>query len=61
NGITAGMEDETQIAFNPMPYCDDMAQNWRWGEQWLPHASWFMLAISAQTLVGNGHSNKENA
>ncbi|KKA44147.1 glycoside hydrolase family 9 protein [Salinivibrio sp. KP-1] len=61
NGITAGMEDETQIAFNPAPYCDDMAQNWRWGEQWLPHASWFMLAISAQTLVGNGHSNKENA
>jgi beta-glucosidase family 9 (EC:3.2.1.21) len=61
NGITAGMEDETQIAFNPAPYCDDMAQNWRWGEQWLPHASWFMLAISAQTLIGNGHSNKENA
>jgi hypothetical protein len=60
NGITAGMEDETQIAFNPAPYCDDMAQNWRWGEQWLPHASWFMLAISAQTLTGNGHSNKEN-
>ncbi|WBA17075.1 glycoside hydrolase family 9 protein [Salinivibrio kushneri] len=61
NGITSGMEDETQIAFNPAPYCDDMAQNWRWGEQWLPHASWFMLAISAQTLTGNGHSNKENA
>lgn len=61
NGITAGMEDETQIAFNPASYCDDMAQNWRWGEQWLPHASWFMLAISAQTLVGTGHSNKENA
>ncbi len=60
NGITAGMEDETQIAFNPAPYCDDMAQNWRWSEQWLPHASWFMLAISAQTLTGNGHSNKEN-
>ncbi|ODP99828.1 glycoside hydrolase family 9 protein [Salinivibrio sp. SS2] len=61
NGITSGMEDETQIAFNPAPNCDDMAQNWRWGEQWLPHASWFMLAISAQTLIGNGHSNKENA
>ncbi|WBA07834.1 glycoside hydrolase family 9 protein [Salinivibrio kushneri] len=61
NGITSGMEDETQIAFNPAPYCDDMAQNWRWGEQWLPHASWFMLAISAQTLIGNDHSNKENA
>lgn len=61
NGITSGMEDETQIAFNPAPHCDDMAQNWRWGEQWLPHASWFMLAISAQTLIGNGHSNKENA
>ncbi|WP_244323488.1 glycoside hydrolase family 9 protein [Salinivibrio costicola] len=61
NGITSGMEDETQIAFNPAPHCDDMAQNWRWGEQWLPHASWFMLAISAQTLIGNAHSNKENA
>jgi hypothetical protein len=20
--------------------------DWRWGEQWLPHAAWYMLAVA---------------
>jgi hypothetical protein len=23
-------------------------QNWRWGEQWIPHGAWYLLAITAQ-------------
>ena len=48
NGITAGIADDETIAFNPAEYQDDMTQNWRWSEQWLPHAAWYLLAISAQ-------------
>jgi hypothetical protein len=22
-------------------------ENWRWVEQWLPHTTWYLLAISA--------------
>ncbi|NNN45908.1 MULTISPECIES: glycoside hydrolase family 9 protein [unclassified Vibrio] len=48
NGITAGFEDESDIAFNPIAQKDDMLQNWRWGEQWIPHAAWYLLAITSQ-------------
>ncbi|KAB0290538.1 chitobiase [Vibrio fortis] len=48
NGITAGFEDEEDIAFNPPAQKDDMLQNWRWGEQWIPHGAWYLLAIAAQ-------------
>ncbi|MDA9557958.1 glycoside hydrolase family 9 protein [Vibrio sp.] len=46
NGITSGFNDESDIAFDPAPYCDDMLQNWRWGEQWIPHAAWLLLAVT---------------
>ncbi len=46
NGITAGVSDPHTIAFNPAPYDQDMQQNWRWAEQWIPHAAWFLLAVS---------------
>jgi hypothetical protein len=46
NGITAGLYDEEDIDFN-LPYSVTGKDNdWRWGEQWLPHASWFLFAIS---------------
>lgn len=45
NGITGGFEDEEDIAFNPPKQKDDMLQNWRWGEQWIPHGAWYLLAI----------------
>lgn len=48
NGITSGFSDEDDIAFNPAEQKDDMLQNWRWGEQWIPHAGWYLLAIIAQ-------------
>ncbi|HHF2881585.1 TPA: glycoside hydrolase family 9 protein [Vibrio diabolicus] len=48
NGITGGYEDEEDIAFNPPAQKDDMLQNWRWGEQWIPHGAWYLLAIMSQ-------------
>ncbi|USD40706.1 glycoside hydrolase family 9 protein [Vibrio sp. SCSIO 43135] len=48
NGITAGFANEADIAFNPPAQKDDMLQNWRWGEQWIPHGAWYLLAIMAQ-------------
>ncbi|MBA5762201.1 glycoside hydrolase family 9 protein [Vibrio sp. 404] len=48
NGITGGFEDEEDIAFNPANQKDDMLQNWRWGEQWIPHGAWYLLAIICQ-------------
>ncbi|GAK83589.1 glucosamine-link cellobiase [Vibrio ponticus] len=48
NGITGGFEDEEDIAFNPPKQKDDMLQNWRWGEQWIPHGAWYLLAIICQ-------------
>ncbi|ELB2166212.1 glycoside hydrolase family 9 protein [Vibrio parahaemolyticus] len=48
NGITGGFEDEEDIAFYPPAQKDDMLQNWRWGEQWIPHGAWYLLAIMSQ-------------
>ncbi|MGF1713811.1 glycoside hydrolase family 9 protein [Photobacterium chitinilyticum] len=48
NGITSGFDNEQDIAFKPIPYKDDMLQNWRWGEQWIPHGGWYLLAITTQ-------------
>lgn len=47
NGITAGVVNESDIAFLPEPQKDDPAQKWRWPEQWIPHAGWFMLAVAS--------------
>lgn len=53
NGITAGFEDENDIAFNPPKQKDDMLQNWRWGEQWIPHGAWYLLAVLTQFAYFN--------
>jgi hypothetical protein len=47
NGITGATESEEGrgIVFAPGP--DD--NNWRWLEQWLPHSTWFLLAVTAMT------------
>ncbi len=46
NGITGGLNDESgidyMIPFSKTHKDDD----WRWSEQWLPHASWFLFAVS---------------
>lgn len=48
NGITSGFGNERDIAFKPAPHDQNMDQNWRWGEQWLPHGGWYLLAITTQ-------------
>ena len=48
NGITSGFINENDIAFNPAEEKDNMLQNWRWGEQWIPHGAWYLLAVSSQ-------------
>jgi hypothetical protein len=46
NGITSGFHDESDIDYL-VPYRETGADNdWRWGEQWLPHAAWYLLAVS---------------
>jgi hypothetical protein len=52
NGITSGFEDEHDIAFAPEPYSSRSDQNWRWGEQWIPHAAWLLYALA---LRETGH------
>jgi Glycosyl hydrolase family 9/Cellulase N-terminal ig-like domain len=48
NGITSGFRDEDNIDFN-LTYKQTGADNdWRWQEQWLPHAAWYLLAVSSQ-------------
>jgi hypothetical protein len=46
NGITAGIKEEQDI-----DYCLHFGQtgkddDWRWAEQWLPHAAWYLYAVS---------------
>ncbi len=46
NGITSGLTNPHDITFNvgfAQTHHDD---DWRWGEQWLPHATWYLLAVS---------------
>lgn len=46
NGITSGIEDEEGIEYvmNPEEQ-PQISDNWRWAEQWLPHASWYLYAV----------------
>jgi Glycosyl hydrolase family 9/Cellulase N-terminal ig-like domain len=47
NGITSGFHDEDDIDYN-LTYKQTGADNdWRWQEQWLPHTSWYLLAVAA--------------
>ncbi len=63
NGITGGFDDEEDIAFNPEMQKDDMVQNWRWGEQWIPHGAWYLLAVMAQfsTLAQNSSQTQDSS
>ncbi len=48
NGITAGLYDEEDIDFH-LTYRETGADHdWRWTEQWLPHAAWYLVAVSAR-------------
>jgi len=47
NGITGkeGNGDGSGIDFKT----EDKGNEWRWTEQWLPHAAWFLAAVTAST------------
>jgi hypothetical protein len=47
NGITAGFDDEEDVDFLPLPYARQGEHRWRWSEQWIPHAAWYLLAVCA--------------
>jgi Glycosyl hydrolase family 9./N-terminal ig-like domain of cellulase. len=46
NGVTAGFEDESDIAYAPPGQRDDPMENWRWAEQWICHGLWYVLATA---------------
>jgi hypothetical protein len=46
NGITSGFDNEDSIDFNLSYAQTGKDADWRWAEQWLPHASWYMLAVA---------------
>lgn len=46
NGITAAGNDEDGIAFDEGFAATGQDEDWRWTEEWLPHAAWYLYAIS---------------
>jgi len=46
NGITSGLNSEDGIAFNEGFAVTGKDEDWRWTEEWLPHAAWYLYAIS---------------
>lgn len=49
NGITSGSEDEEGIEFVLKP-TEEINDNWRWAEQWLPHATWFIRSMAMKAI-----------
>jgi hypothetical protein len=46
NGITASLQSEDGIAFNQGFAVTGKDEDWRWTEDWLPHAAWYLYAVS---------------
>ncbi len=49
NGITSALHDEHGIAFHA-DATDEVDDNWRWAEQWIPHATWYMYALCMKKI-----------
>jgi Glycosyl hydrolase family 9/Cellulase N-terminal ig-like domain len=47
NGITSGFADDQGIDFDPPSSVTKGDHDWRWLEQWLPHDTWYLLAVAA--------------
>ena len=45
NGITAGDKDERDIDFGLHYAQTGQDDDWRWAEEWLPHAAWYLYAV----------------
>lgn len=43
NGVTGLSEDGSGIQW----VAEGSGENWRWNEQWIPHAAWYLVAITA--------------
>lgn len=48
NGITAGLNDYHDIDFEKGYVITGKDDDWRWLEQWLPHAAWYLYAASLE-------------
>ena len=47
NGITSATDDDEGIEFVATPLDrPDVDDNWRWAEEWLPHAIWYLHAMA---------------
>jgi hypothetical protein len=46
NGVTAGFNNEDGIAFNEGFARTGKDEDWRWTEEWLPHAAWYLYTVS---------------
>jgi Glycosyl hydrolase family 9 len=46
NGVTSAMDNEDGIAFNEGYAVTGKDEDWRWSEEWLPHAAWYLYAVS---------------
>ncbi len=46
NGITAASKDEDGIAWNEGFAVTGADEDWRWTEEWLPHAAWYLFAVA---------------
>jgi len=56
NGITAGINDERDIDFLPIPHAEQGEHRWRWSEQWIPHAAWYLLAACTSQRSASSRS-----
>ena len=45
NGVTAGYVNEEDIDFGLHGAATGKDDDWRWAEQWLPHAAWYLFAV----------------
>jgi len=46
NGITSALNNEDGIAWNEGFAVTGKDEDWRWTESWLPHAAWYLYAVS---------------
>lgn len=46
NGITGGRANPDDIDFNVGFAVTGKDEDWRWSEQWLPHAAWYLYAVT---------------
>jgi hypothetical protein len=48
NGITSGHANPNDIDYNVGFAVTGKDEDWRWGEQWLPHAAWYLYALTSR-------------